>query len=345
LKLARLHPSPWSGHPVYRLMQDYPPDGWIIAETNTDCDLTLCQTRPNCDGLGPWMVLIEDWVSLYHPEISNGCTGNEDVREHPRTAVLRERFTKPEFKGIICHHRGTFRDLVHLGLTDKLHYLPLGMPRRRAVNFTKAPSCVFTFINSYGQGSANFYNRGGDMVLRAFHELWQEGRRDLRLRFICALPDDLDPLLTKWAWQCPDVTVKMQHLDDAEFLTEVEIGDCLLLPSHRVHSHSILLAMSYGLPVITSDGWGHDEYVIDGVNGYRIPGSWGWMTGHKDVMREDYSQAIIVRDLMVAGLKSYMVQLADDRALLARLGRNAYDYVNDVHSVERMQRAMGQILG
>ena len=40
--------------------------------------------------------------------------------------------------------------------------------------------------------------------------------------------------------------------------------DIYLLPSARIHVVSILQAMSYGLAVVASDGWGIEEYIEHG---------------------------------------------------------------------------------
>lgn len=44
------------------------------------------------------------------------------------------------------------------------------------------------------------------------------------------------------------------------------------LPSIRVHSHSLCEAISYGVPVITTNGWGIDEFIKHNKNGYIIEG-------------------------------------------------------------------------
>lgn len=338
--------SAWSkgrDHPVYQLLRDNPPDGWQFGLPGDDnADLVVVPTRPWYDGKRPWLILIEDWTTLYNEDLLNGATGTVDVLNHPKTRALRTQFDHPNFKGIVCHHRGTFLDLVHLRLTDRLFYAPVGVPRRDPRAVSRPGHTSFLFINSWKAGDGNFTCRGGQLVLCAFRELWQDGHRDLSLKVCCELPAGLASDLRQFALTCPGMAVLQHHLPNAELEDKVRESDCLLLPSHRVHVHSILLPFSLGLPVISSDGWGNDEYVIAGVNGFRIAGVWGKTSWHDGVLREDYSRW---RDTLpaVAELKDRMLELHRNRPLLARMRRAAYDYANDVHPIARQQRLLQSI--
>lgn len=336
--------SAWPGsHPVYHLIHQHPPYGWSIDLPGDDAaDLVISPTRPWYDGKRPWLVFIEDWVTLYHSDILNGATEGVDVARHPKTAALRSQFEQPTFRGIVCHHRGTFTDLVCLNLTNKLRYVPVGIPRQHRVPVGVRPEVTFLFINSWMNAHWNFRNRGGELVLRAFRELWQSGRRDLRLRVLCGIPPDTDPKETNFALNCEGVQVLQHHVPDDQFTELIRTSDCLLLPSHRVHVHSVLMPFSHGLPVICSDGWGLNEYVTDGVTGFQVRGMYGVVTWHDQVMRENYSKWPQTLP-MVAGLKERMVALADCRWLLSRMGMAAHQYVNDVHPIERQQGLLKEL--
>ena len=42
-----------------------------------------------------------------------------------------------------------------------------------------------------------------------------------------------------------------------------------MIPSLQVHSASLTYALSYGMPCITTNGWGISEFCVDGFNSLR----------------------------------------------------------------------------
>ena len=330
-----------SNHPVYRSIIDHRPEGWDPCATEDEADLVIVPTRPWYNGTKPWVLFIEDWVTLYHDDIVNGATGERDILHHPRTFALRILFGRENFRGIVCHHRGTFADLSYLHLTDKLFYFSFGIAKQIQADIGTHPTTRFVFINSYGAQHFNFTNRGGHLVLRAFKDALKECP-DIHLTVCCAIPPGLSDDLVSFIESCPSITHITGHLREQELYRLIADADCLLLPSHRVHVHSILLPFSFGIPVISSDGWGNDEYVIDGINGFRVPGIFGKTSWRNHILQEDYSKwpDTLASDEFV---KDRIIQLHRDRRILKRLGREAREYSMDVHSVERMRRQLGHI--
>jgi len=324
----------WSiDHPVYRAIMD---------AIDWDWDIAIVPTRPLYDGPKPWLVFIEDWVTLYNPEIINGNTAGVDVLAHPKTAELRKKFDDPRFRGIVCHHRGTFQDLVYLGLTDKLFYMPYGVPTQSVNRIGLEEKLAFTFINSWRAGNGNFVPRGGELVCRAFKHLWDAGERGMFLNIVAEIPASIG--LREFLLSCPNVHVVQHHVSHETMDFLMSQTDCLLLPSHRVHCNSLLMPMSYGIPVISSDGWGNEEYVLDGITGYRVRGVSGRVTWHNQVMREDYSRW---RETLPAvdGVAQCMMKVMHDRDRLRTMGVNAAYYVRSIHTIERMKHALLTILG
>jgi glycosyltransferase involved in cell wall biosynthesis len=329
-----------TSHPVYELIMSRLPPGLERTDNYLSADVVFVPTRPEYAGPLPWFVFIEDWVTLLNAAgVVNGKTAGLDILKHPALGGLRRKFATPEFRGIVCHHRGTFDDLAVLGVTDKLHYMPVGVPEAPAVPAGQRETLTFTCINTYLAGPTNFRNRGGELVLRAFDRLLEGGRRDIRLQVLSGIPDDCQ---AAYVAHKPEVTWIPNHLYDADWRQRLEATDVLLLPSHRVHVHSILKPMSLGIPVVTSDGWGNDEYVVDGATGCRVPGVWGVTSWRQpgDVMREDYSRWPQTLEVGVRELSKKMAWLADNRGQVRRLGANAQRYVREVHSISRMQTAL-----
>lgn len=64
----------------------------------------------------------------------------------------------------------------------------------------------------------------------------------------------------------------IRHIPDAEVASYYAAADVVALPYRRIYQSGVLLmAMSYGKPVVTSDLEGMSEVITDGENGYVFP--------------------------------------------------------------------------
>src|SRR5947199_5676853 len=110
-----------------------------------------------------------------------------------------------------------------------------------------------------------------------------------------------------------------------------------LLPAARVHIVSLLQAMSYGLAVVTSDGWGIDEYIKHDRNGLIVKGRYGkvsWADHEAGMLRENYEPMQTADPEVVQGLVEAVSRLVEDRLLRRRLGRAARQDVQSNYSLE-----------
>src|SRR5207248_10388909 len=111
-----------------------------------------------------------------------------------------------------------------------------------------------------------------------------------------------------------------------------------LLPAARIHVVSLLQAMSYGLAVVTSDGWGIEEYVTHERNGLIVKGRYGvtsWVDEQAGMLREDYEPTYTADAGIVAGLVEAVSRLVEDRELRRRLGRTARLDVQNTYNLEQ----------
>jgi glycosyltransferase involved in cell wall biosynthesis len=111
-----------------------------------------------------------------------------------------------------------------------------------------------------------------------------------------------------------------------------------LLPSARVHIVSVLQAMSFGLAVVASDGWGFDEILQHERNGLVVRGRYGkasWADWEAGCLREDYKPMCKTDPTVVEGLVEAVSRLVEDRMLRRRLGLTARRNVEADHSMER----------
>src|SRR5438552_2349187 len=98
-----------------------------------------------------------------------------------------------------------------------------------------------------------------------------------------------------------------------------------LLPAARVHIVSLLQAMSYGLAVVASDGWGMEEYITHERNGLVVKGRYGKTSWADDTgpVREDYEPTYTPDSRVVDGIIEAVSRLVEDVSLRRRLGRTA----------------------
>ncbi len=135
----------------------------------------------------------------------------------------------------------------------------------------------FLFINSAHQNPANFFKRGGHIVLKFWKEFRAAGLRG-QLVFRCGRP--ADSLLRDHGVE-PDfirdemgksILWEQGYLANHEMNALLEISDFFLLPSASLHSASILQAMNAGAIPIVTDTIGTSVYVADGENGIILKG-------------------------------------------------------------------------
>src|SRR5262249_26468113 len=133
------------------------------------------------------------------------------------------------------------------------------------------------------------------------------------------------------------------------FLTNEEMdalhadSHVFLLPAARVHIVSLLQAMSYGLAVVASDGWGIEEHIEDGRNGLVVKGRYGktsWADEEAGFLRENYEHTYTPDAEVVEGLIEAVSRLVEDRELRGRLGRSARADVAAHYAVERWNQGL-----
>ena len=133
------------------------------------------------------------------------------------------------------------------------------------------------FTKQYGKdkikllfvGSANipkdFDIKGGKEVLEAFSKL-NENYDNLELVIRSYVPPQMEEKYKK----VKNIKVIDNIVPWAELEAEFKSADIFLFPSHNTPGLAILDAMSYELPVITTDVWANLELVSDGETGFVI---------------------------------------------------------------------------
>lgn len=179
---------------------------------------------------------------------------------------------------------------------------------------------VFVFINSANQNPANFFRRGGHIVLRFWKRFLESGHDGL-LIMRCSRPTDGE--LRDYAVDPSFVTAEsgrrilwsQAYFHDYEMNALMERANFFLLPSLSLHSVSIMQAMSCGAVPVVTDTIGTSLYVQDNETGMVLKGVRDAMW-HEDeatgVLVDRYRPSSTLDDALVS-------QLTDGiRCLLAK---------------------------
>ncbi len=313
-------------------------------------DLVFLTSMPYTFGQNPWVIEIEDPTTLFYPLIQNGRTTDLRLAESPYFPIVKTLLESDQCKGIITHMKSTARMVPTLfgseKITNKVHYVPLGIqaPVRFQRHEVDEPEHIhLLFINSWCQVPANFYVRGGLDVLEAFATL-HERYPQLRLTLRSSIPglDAHYHRILEAGW----VRVIERYMP-ADEMSELLAGSHIfLLPAARVHILSLLQAMSYGLNVVTSDGWGIEEYVTHERNGLIVKGRYGktsWADYEAGCLREDYDYTHTADPTVVEGLIEAVSRLVEDSALRRRLGRTAREDVQSTYTLEGWNRGLKNV--
>ncbi len=137
-----------------------------------------------------------------------------------------------------------------------------------------------------------------------------------------------------------------------EFMTDHQMRELMLnsdnfvLPAAHLHVASIVEALGYAMPVVAADGWGIDEYLRDGIDGFIVPGRRGvvsWEDPVNGLLREDYSSMAHpdgASPTVVSALVDRLSRLIDDVALRRRFSANARAAAETRFSLEQWNKGL-----
>jgi len=233
----------------------------------------------------------EDQCALFY-NMDNGNTYNKDYTNYWEKEYIKYTLEDPRCKKIICHINQMAQALPKLLqssiIENKIHYLLPGI-EDNTNNTIKKENDPFTilFTNSWSDWGKSFYLRGGHFLLNTFINLSQK-YSNIKLILRTSLPDNFQENINKL--NSDKIEIYNNKMFDQEIDTLYQKADIVVLPSIRVHSHSLLKAISYGLPIITTNGWGINEFVKHEYNGL-ILDKFENLSWHDDNLgcRENYS--------------------------------------------------------
>jgi glycosyltransferase involved in cell wall biosynthesis len=314
--------------------------------------LVFLTSIPHTYGQNPWLLEIEDPTTLFYPLIHNGHTSHVQLSRSPFFPIVKALLESRQCKGILTHMKSTQQLVGTLFdseiIRGKVHYTPVGVKlparwQRHEPQLDDEPIDLL-FINSWSQIPANFLYRGGLDVLEAFAIL-RRRYPQLRLTLRSHLPR-LYPRFYR-IMEAGWVRVIDRFLLPEEMADLHARSHIFLLPAARIHILSLLQAMSYGLAVVASDGWGIDEYISHERNGLVVKGRYGkvsWADEEAGILRENYGPMSEPDPVVVEGLVQAISRLVEDRELRARLGQAARADVETKYNMSQWNRGLKTVL-
>jgi glycosyltransferase involved in cell wall biosynthesis len=301
----------------------YPPER-VLTEALPG-DIEFHHTAPFPSLTRPFVFHCESFAPVFFPLAQQGH-GSFDKLDELRRHYKRI-FASPLCQGIYSHIPGTldsFRTFFsdadidrklfgsRIGLSN-LSVDPGIYPRK------SADKPRFLFINSAHQQSANFFNRGGHIVLRFWKEFRAAGREG-KLILRCGRPDDsslashgVDPAFVR-SELGRSILWAEGYLANHEINALMADAHFFLLPSASLHSASILLAMTLGTIPVLTDTLGTSVYVTDRESAIVLKGVRDEIW-HPDprtgVLVDHYERMPNVATSLVAQLVERVLQLLD----------------------------------
>ncbi|MDG6908718.1 MAG: glycosyltransferase family 4 protein [Nitrososphaerota archaeon] len=184
--------------------------------------------------------------------------------------IIEKSISSDSCKGVFLWSqiaKTSFELNTHLGRSEeKIKVVPPAVPRR---DFVKSQDTDVINLLFIGQGSTRdpleFYYKGGLEVVTVFNQLC-ERYRNLRLWLRDEVPKDIRWLVSK----NPKINLIETRLSERMLDELYKKSQIFVVPSHLSHNMVIPEAMSYEMPVVTTDAINNPEWVREGITGFLV---------------------------------------------------------------------------
>lgn len=210
----------------------------------------------------PWIVDLEYVTQL---------TGYSCVHFKKFRGLVEKMLASAYCRKIICWTEASRKTLT-LNMNcdrfnDKIEVVPLAVERKNFVkNFDSASGKIkLLFVGSVNI-PGEFEYKGGKEVLEAFSIL-SEKYKDIELVIRSDIPSEVK---LRYRSKLRNLKLIEGVIPWKQLEHEFQTADIFLFPAHATPGLAILDAMSYELPVITTNVWANVEQVEDGKTGFII---------------------------------------------------------------------------
>jgi glycosyltransferase involved in cell wall biosynthesis len=291
----------FSLHTQYTDFIQYPPDGYrVVADISTQSKffrrIGKARISHNIQRLGakfiPEHIVKSSIMLLKHPPANTWltyATGHLVFRNEPWVIdlefvhaplsswpwhfrrykrLLETSFSSKLCKGIIAWTEAGLRTVSNnLDCTkfkEKLVVIPFAMRPKFFTKDTQAKHQILLFVGSSNiQGE--FELKGGRELLEAFISL-----KSHHPAVELVIRSDVPKAIRKQYQGIPGLKIIDDVISRESLEREYQRADIFVFPSHNTPAMTILEAMSYELPVVTTDVFANPELVQDGKTGFLI---------------------------------------------------------------------------
>jgi len=276
----------------------------------------------------PWIVNIE-WLHM--------LTGANIKHLFQYRKVVEKAFSSNYCKGILTWNEVAKRSiLMNLNcgrFQDKLEVVYPAVSKKGFVKKYNKEKVKLLFVGAGGPSDhMSFLHKGGLELIEAFI-LLDEIYNNLELVIRSPIFEHTKRRIRHYS----NIRLIEQKIPWSMLEQEFKSADIFVHPTHYANSFSILDAMSYELPIITSDVYNNPEWVEDGVTGFiiktsdKIPYYWkNLIPSGPTLMLRQFNDAIRKVDRrIVQELVKKISILVEDGGLRRRMGRAAKQEIEE----------------
>jgi glycosyltransferase involved in cell wall biosynthesis len=324
------------------------------------CDLHFLHTAPLTLGIRPWILHIEELITLFAPFVWHGTSAEVNIRDLPAYRMVKQLLEAPSCRAVLSHLKHSHEFLPVLFdseiLRRKSHHVPLGIEFSSAATKKIAErqgarvgrqGTTFLFTNSWSQQEGSFILRGGPDVVGAWIELVAKHPAS-QLIILSTLPvSHYGPEFPKFVRSVPNLHVIDHRVSDDELVDLMLAADVFLIPSVGLHALSVLRAMYCGMVVVASDAPGNDEFVNHDQTGVIVEGRRGKTAWYDEIgFLHQTFQPVFGTKLgdFAANLFRTMEQLVTDTERRRRIGQAAREHVRRNHRIDEWRGGFQKLL-
>ncbi|MCK9398190.1 MAG: hypothetical protein M0Q44_21705 [Methylobacter sp.] len=289
-------------------------------------DIEFHHTAPYPSLKRPFVFHCESFAPVFLPFSQQGSgefKNHKELRDH-----YHRIFANPLCLGIFSHMPETLDNLSRFFsdpvIDRKLFSSKIGLSLKAIADRDIPEKAAlsrptFLFVNSAHQNPANFFRRGGHIVLRFWKEFRASGHDGL-LMLRCTKPSDED--LLDYGVDVSFLKVETgqsiiwaeDYLSNYEMNTLVASAHFFLLPSLSLHSVSIMQAMTLGAIPVVTDTVGTSVYVTNDELGIVLRGVRAaiWQTDpNTGILIDRYVRTPDLDDSLASQMTSHILALLD----------------------------------
>ncbi len=289
----------------------------------------------------------EPWVLDMQTEMPAVLVGPE-LHYHRYKGIVRRALLSPYCKKIITYITigkwGLAKSLNCDALEQKTEVVYSTVSRKaftKSYNKKKVKLLFITSANILGQ----FELKGGKEALETFVDL-RRRYPDLEL----VVRSDIPAAIKKRFHGVDGLRIIEKRLPWEQLEREFQTADIFLFPSHVATNRVLLDAMSYELPIVTTNAWGNAELVDDGRTGFIVPKSSLALEFPSDAPwghSRDFGKKVVrqVDPRMVEALVEKVSLLIANPELRQRMGRaGRWEIEEGKFSILRRNEALKRVL-